>query len=640
MKRFLSSLLCCTLFSMTVQAQDFPSYGIISDQESTLKECAFDKEAPAVVLLDEAVANHNDDGNLIMWRHVRIKILKESGFDYANIEIPYYRKNKLESVDKVEAIVTNINPDGSSEVTRVDKKSFYDKQTNELWSKVIFTFPNIKVGSIIEYKYMLFGEHFGLLEDWKFHDYLPVVKSAFTLYVPPRLEFTYKVLKQPEYPIIITPTPSEAKMYFEMNNIPGLDDEPYMDARKDYMQKITFQISGYNNGRSGFQKVNTTWKEVIDDFQSSSSFGSQLRKNLSGAGDFIDKTKLLGSDEAKMKAIFDFVRLNMTWNGFHSLYAGDGIKDAWNKRTGTNGQINLILVNLLRDAGLDASPMLVSERWHGKVKTDYPFIDQFNTVFAYVQVGDKKYYLDATDKYTPYNVIPKDILNTSALIVNRKTGGITEISNDATGAAEYVNSMIEVKAGGKLEGEVVIKSDGYARIEKLAYIKENGEDKFVSTFFKKDNLSISEFKLLNKETDSLPAEQQFKFTQQLTASGDYLLVPLHSFSGFRKNPFLSSNRFSNINFGFKRTINLYTSVQLPQGFTPEMPRPIRITTPDQDISFGRTVQYDKENNSVICMVTIEFKKSLYNYYEYEVLQQVYKKIYEFLDEPLVLKKKS
>ena len=30
-----------------------------------------------------------------------------------------------------------------------------------------------------------------------------------------------------------------------MNNIPGLVDEPYMDARSDYLQKVIFQLSGF-----------------------------------------------------------------------------------------------------------------------------------------------------------------------------------------------------------------------------------------------------------------------------------------------------------------------------------------------------------------------------------------------------------
>ncbi|HZI53316.1 MAG TPA: hypothetical protein VFD56_06430, partial [Chitinophagaceae bacterium] len=48
------------LVSVSVQAQIFPDYGIISGEERQLKECAFDKEAEAVYLLHQGVSTYND----------------------------------------------------------------------------------------------------------------------------------------------------------------------------------------------------------------------------------------------------------------------------------------------------------------------------------------------------------------------------------------------------------------------------------------------------------------------------------------------------------------------------------------------------------------------------------------------------
>ena len=640
MIRFLSALAGILLIPALAHAQDFPGFGTVSPEEIALKECAFDKDAAAVVLLDEATANYDDDYHLITNRHIRIKILKESGFDYANVEIPYYRKNNLEVVGNIEAMVMNIAEDGSIETTNVGKKSVYKKEENELWATMVFAFPKIKVGSIIEYKYRKFSDHYGFLDDWKFHDRLPVIKSAFTLYVPPRLEFAYIVQKQYQYPVIIKQETGEAKVYFEMDNLPGLGDETYMDARKDYIQKATFQLSGVNSVYSGYRKSNTTWAEVINDFQSSSSFGSQLRKNLAGVSAFIDEVKKLSTNEEKLRSVYNYVRSSMSWNGFNSRSAEDGIKDAWNRKSGTNGEINLILVNLLKEAGLDAYPLLVSERWHGKVKTDYPFIDQFNTVYAYVAVNDKKYFLDGTDKFTPAGIIPKDILNTTALLVNRKIGGLITVTNDEMLFSEYIHTTAEIDKDGNVNGEAVIKSEGYARIEKIAALKKEGEEKYVSVFLKNDDFKVTAFKMLNKETDSLPAEQDFSFTGKLIPSGGYLFFPLNNYTGFYKNPFLTRNRYSDINFGYGRRINTHTTIRLPKEYMPEaLPKPVRMTTPDKDISFIRTVEYDKDAHSVICIYQVEFKKSLYNNDDYEVLLQLYKRMYEFLKEPLVLKKK-
>ncbi len=641
MKRIFSSLVLSALLPLFVSAQDFASYGIISPEEISLKECDFDKEAPAVILIDEAVTSHDDDYNMYTERHVRIKILKESGFKYADVEIPFYRKDKKEFIDRIEAVVINTDNNGKTTTTKVDKKSFYNKDINELWGAMVFAFPNVKTGSIIEYKYRKFSESYGFLNDWDFNDYLPVVKSAFTLNVPPRYEFTYQVKKIEEYPINIKRSESNGSVYFEMNNLPGLDDEPYMDARKDYLQRVTFQLSGVNSYYTGFRKQNTTWAEVINDFLSSSSFGSQLRKNLSGVGDFLDEVKKQADEKSKMQAVFEYVRSNMSWNGFQSRYAGDGVKDAWTKKSGNNGQINLILVNLLREADLDAYPLLVSERWHGIVETNYPFVDQFNTVYAYVMVNNTPYYLDASDKFTPFNIIPEEILNTKALLVDRKKGKIIDVSDNKVLFFEYVNDMITVDSAGNASGEATIKSDSYAKVEKKTYLKEKGSNKFIDHYLPAENFKVSDFKVTNAEKDSGTLEQEFKFEGKLNASGGYYFVPLNNFTGYIKNPFLKQHRYSDINFGYPKQLNTYTQVQIPGNMLPEtLPKSLRMVTPEKDIAFTRTVEYDKSGNYVTCMIQIIFLKSLYNYYEYDILQQVYKKIFEYLNEPLVLKNKN
>ena len=102
--------------------------------------------------------------------------------------------------------------------------------------------------------------------------------------------------------------------------------------------------------------------------------------------------------EEKMKSVFNYVRNNMVWNNMYSMYTTRGVKDAWQTKSGNSGEINLLLINLLKKAGLETYPMLVSERFDGKVDKSYPFMDQFNSVFACVIISNKKYYLDATDK--------------------------------------------------------------------------------------------------------------------------------------------------------------------------------------------------------------------------------------------------
>ncbi len=623
-------------------AQEFPGYGTVSNEEINLKQCEFDKDANTVMLLHEAFSGYDDERRLITLHHVRIKILKEKGFAEANVTIPFFKKDDFENIDLVEGMTINTLQNNQVENTKLERKSIYTKAINERIGEVVFAFPSIKVGSIIDYKYRSTMKTYGGLQDWDFQEQMPVMVSKYTLIISPNLEFTYRVNKAPDMPVKVTQDASSGTVYFEMHNIPGLGAEPYMDARKDYLQKIEFQLSGFNQNGQGKSNYMTTWDGVTKELTTSAEFGAQLNKNIEGTSVFIQQVKAMVTPEEKMKMVFNFVRSNLKWNNLYSKYAYEGVKAAWQKKSGSSGDINLLLINLLKEAGLDAYPMLVSERFHGKVNSAYPFIDQFNSVFACVIINNKKYYLDATDKDTPPHITPFSILNTTAFIVNRKTGGLTNITNDTLLYKENIIAQLELAENGTLSGEVQIASFDYARIKKLEEYKED-KNRFLRDHFTVYETSIStpDVEVKNIENDSLALEQKGKISGGLNSTGGYSFLPLNLFTGFDGNPFLSDNRFSNINFGYRRNVQLNMSVQLPSNYqVDEIPKSVKLSNPDKDIIFIRQVEYDKESNRLICMMLFEFKKSLYEADTYPILKEVYKRIFDYLKEPVVLKKKG
>ena len=82
------------------------------------------------------------------------------------------------------------------------------------------------------------------------------------------------------------------------------------------------------------------------------------------------------------------------------------------------------------------------------------------------------------------------------------------------------------------------------------------------------------------------------------------------------------------------------AVQLPAGYVvDEVPRSVKLTDPDKDILFLRQVEYNKQANSISCIIRFEFKKSLYEADMYPTIKEVYQKIFDYLKEPVVLKKK-
>src|SRR6186713_1639869 len=100
-KPFLFVLLSISLSQLYAQSE-LPAMGFYSEEERNLSVCAFDKDAEAVVLLDHAVSDHDEDYNLITTRRIRIKILTDKEIDRGNISIPFYSKDKFEFIYKIE----------------------------------------------------------------------------------------------------------------------------------------------------------------------------------------------------------------------------------------------------------------------------------------------------------------------------------------------------------------------------------------------------------------------------------------------------------------------------------------------------------------------------------------------------------
>ena len=640
MKKILSLLIFIFSTFVIAYAQDYPDFGQPSKEEIELKECSFEKEAASVVLIHEAFSYSEDNLQLITTHHIRIKILKPLGVNAGNITIPFYRSNNFERIIDLEAITINISDDGKIIKQKLEKKLFYTTKINEQDGEINFVFPSVKTGSIIEYQYRSIMRNYWGLRDWYFQKSIPVMVSRYHLKIIPDKQFAYRIIKRPEVEATVLPEPG--KIFFEMKNIPALSDEPFMDSKNDFSQKVNFQISGVNSrwGSNKMIPVLSSWHQVNYTLHYDENFGKQLETEIPDADDFIRHTKLVKSPEEKMNLIFNFVRLNMVWNNLKSVVALSELNIAWKKHSGSSGEINLTLVNLLKKVELEVYPILVSDRYHGNVDTTYPFVDQFNSVLACVFIGNKKYFLDATDKYTPAYITPQNILNTKAFIINLKSGVLVDIQNDSSIYKEGIYLDIQVSNEGNINGKALIKSKDYARIKKHHEYQKDKE-KFKEIYAKGQSipLILDKYEIFNLEKDSMSLDQNFEFKGNLISSGDFIFIPLTLFSEFDKNPFLNDNRFSNINFGYKKIINLNSVFEIPSNYSvDEIPQSVKIESPEKDIIFYRQITFNKNNNTIYCNLKFEFNKSYYESEMYPILKEAYKKLFIFLKEQVVIKK--
>jgi hypothetical protein len=632
-------LLGLTLFAQ--RDKDIPAFGKVDKADLEMKSCDFDKDAEAVVLFDvaELYFDFTADLEISMERHVRIKILKDKGLMRADIHIPFHSYRNDESIKSLSAQTYNLDASGNVVATKVDKKLIYEKKLNKRFSEEVFTFPEAKAGSIIEYKYT----HTNIgLTNWIFQKSIPVKYSRFRINSPNELE----VFSQP---MCVLPFESKRESkgnrdikLFSMTNVPALRDEPYISCEDDYLQRIESRIIAYNSPLRRISYV-YNWVQIVKGLMEDEDFGVQLKRDIPRTTDLDAALKSLTDPHQKMETIYKYVQKNMEWDGSTSIWALDGVRSAWKEKKGTIGEINLILVNLLRDAGLAARPMLVSTRDNGRVNTSVATIRQFNKVLAHVTIGDRVYVLDATEKYMPARLIPLDVMTTEVLLIEKlETGewGWRTLWDDKPLFKEVVLLQSTINEDGVMKGDAIVNSFDYSRVQRMPDLKK-GKDKFLEKYFTAANPGSQSDSLVieNENNDSLPLVQRLKFSMPVSSSGNYKYFSVNLFTGLEKNPFVVDNRFSDVFFGANQQYNIVANVQIPKGYVFEaLPKNVRMIMPDTSISITRRLAAEKDILSV--RISLEFKKPFYLVDEYPDFKEFYKKLFDLLNEQIAIRKES
>ena len=628
----------CFFFFLNARTQDkLPSFGKVDKAELEMKECDFDPGVEALVLFNVGEIEFSYSNN-VGWvsesvYRVRIKILKAKAVERAQIKIRFYTKNKVQEISGVTGISFNLDANGNIEESKLEDKSIYEKVIDKEYSEVSFALPNVKTGTVFEYRYKMLRKSYSYIPSWNFQQSIPVKYSAYNITIPEYFQFTVLVTKRQE----MEKAPSNAikeGTWYMMHNIPGLKEEPYSSGTNDYLQRIEFQLSRIE-APSFYEDVRTTWPKIIDELMLDDEFGRELRKNIKGADDLHQQVISIQSVKERIRAVYNYVQSNMLWDEEYGIYTDKGVKDAWDKKSGNITDINFILIRLLKDADIDAKPLLISTKDNGYVNPFFPFLKRFNAVMVYVKDGDDVYVMNAADKYNPFNLVPYDVINTNALVVDKGSNVLVVLS----GKNKFYNNIFftcSVEPDGKLTGQALMNSSGYARNIRMQTINK----KRLKEAFEDNggiNIKVDSITINNDKDEMEPLEQKVNFSGYLQTGGEYLFLPYNLFMGMGKNPFIEENRVMDIDFSFPKSYVVTGTYYLPENFVIDvLPKNTKMIMPDTSIVLTRVMQ--KEGNIISFRFTLDVKVEGYTADSYPYVKEFFKKMYAILDERIVLKK--
>jgi hypothetical protein len=653
-KLYISLVLSLTCFMVNAQtpAPTTQAFGKIDKADLELKSCDFEPDANAEVLFDKADIYFDQEFNIVNERHKRVKIFNDNGKKNADIRIEYYTANRAEYITGLQAQTINL-VDGKVEITKIDKKQVFTEVVDKWRTALVFSFPNVKPGCVVEFKYRWTTVTYNI-PDWYFQGKIPVRYSEVSTKIPEFFYYKPEVRVRQPFVKNINTTASEsmgsgqnATTYnSEVNtralaNIHSLPDEPYMSSDVDNLQSLFYTLTSIKP-RYGFTESRAdTWGKIATVLIDDEDFGKQLKRKLLNEEALITKAKALKTDDQKIAYLFNEVKSNMKWDGVNRWYTNDGTVKAWEKKIGNCTEINLALCHLLLQAGVDARPMVVSTRDHGKVNQYNPLLSQSNKAVVYIRVDTAKYYvLDATNKYNLYNEVPDNLLNSSGLHVDKekKVYDFVFLKKDEPVRQSYFVTA-EIKPDGKMQGNTQISSFGYNKINRTSKYKTDGETKFIEYLKNKDNnLKIAGIKLENMEIDTLPLIQKIDFELDLTESDEnYIYFNPNVLTSLNINPFLSENRFTDIDFGYRDNCTISGMYKLPAGYKVEgLPKSMSIVMPDKSMSFRRIVNQSEQGITV--RYVVDHVKTIYFKEDYADFKEFCRQMYEMLNERIVLKK--
>ncbi len=651
----LSSLIVCLLASQQVFSQnDVPemTWSQVTKEDITMQTWSEDSSAAAVVLgnIGELFMTPiSNDLGFELQVHKRIKIFKKEGFNEANVEIPYYSKDNFENVSFTKGQSISL----SGVRAPVIPKTVIREKINDRWSVLKFTFPNVTEGSIIEYQYTLSSKNLLELREWYFQEKIPTRASKLSLDIESRFEYAFLFQGQenlkstkPVYSNLNGTTSASqqrTKVSFYTHNQPGLRDEAFVSTLNNYYTRMRFQLSKQYLLTGGESKILSDWDKTEYDLLDNSDLGKRYLKK-SNFNKVWEKLRPAFQDSdstaEKIKRIYDWVNKNFSWNGRLSIWANRSGDELLKNPEGSSGEINLLLTGLLREAGLEANPVLLSTRSHEKVYKEFPIIDQFNHVIVHVETGNGGFLLlDAGSTLRPLGMIRLEALNGEGWFLKKKSSKWIPIVPSLSDKVGLVNITLTDK--GTCSGSVDFQYKGYEALKERTRLLDANKKPYKESLQKKSEWVVDSAAVDNYENVDLPLKENIAFNipEAGQINGAFIYVkPILQFD-WDVNPFKSPTRTYPIEFTYPFGDRLTTVFTLPTGYKiEEMPKPLNLSFQGGEAVFNYNIT--QKDNVITINIKLNVRKTTFAAGAYTSFRDFFSQIAAKLDEPLVLKKMS
>nr|WP_262921515.1 DUF3857 domain-containing protein [Psychroserpens algicola] len=662
--------LSCSIYSQNYK------FGKVSKEELRETYNSADTSANATVLYrNESIKfNWQQDKGFFQVRkvHERIKIYNKEGFDWASKKVRLFSRSagNSESLNDLKGYTYNLENDKIVK-GKLKKNGVFEEVANKYWKFKSFTMPSIKEGCVIEFSYEIESPYLQI-DDILFQYTIPI--KQFDLSINTIEYFTYNKLLNPksDYYPKLTETVADRELDFSYRqettyrgganmgiekaktikdvkrlyenvirsssiNIPALNEEPFIDNLENYRAKLILELVAVKYPNEHEKRLSTSWDKVTETIYKNPSFGDQLDKSsyykddvdaiLAGVTDPVEKSFL----------IFNYVKSKINWNDFYGYASDIGVRKAYKDGVGNVADINLMLISMLRYAGLRANPVLVSTKNNGIPL--FPTRQGFNYVICMIESEDFNVLLDATEDYSTYNVLPTRVLNWQGRVI-RENGSSAWINLSPSSLSTDVTSLnVKINPDLTIEGKVRQQKTDYTAMNyRNRYANLSTDEHIKSLERNNGELEIMDIEIENNKdyTKPLKLTYDYNLVDGIEEIGENLYLSPMLFFASEDNPFKQETRNFPIDLTYPFSDKYIINIMIPEGYAIEsLPQSGKIQFND----VGDFTYLSKQNGSFLQLtVSLNMKTSIILAQDYETFKEFYSKVIEKQSEKIVLKK--
>lgn len=573
-----------------LSAQQFQDakFGLIPDSLYKLSAPEQYPDTPYMITNKEMDVSFREEGGSIiavMDNHVRLKVFDKSAREASIVALPYYFADNMERISDIRGW-THL-PSGKR--IALQQQDIRTVNINSRYNVKEFAMPSVSKGAILEYRYTIKRRYIEELPAFFLSHSVPTSSAKLTITYPGYMRYkpfveNYKGRLANDF--VYTDTSSVPKIFTIPQPAPIVTERwmardigptkkvPYITTIDDYRAKIKFLMNEFGIPR---QTLENSWEVVVAKLRRKTNPLKEIGTYsfARAKGDSIAEVHNSASREAVQDRIFRYLNERVNFSGAHSPFSTANDSAVLKGEPSDQAAINQTLAAMLRGAGIEAHPVLLSSRQSGQINKDIPIFYQFNAQIVRSKINGRTFLMDASYPHSEPGLIPVDMYNSPGLLLKGDSFRWIDINPQKSRFDIAVNVDANLQTDGTLEGSVRVRESGYP-VQRFRHQRADGRSGvniIKRTLFNGySKLKLDSVQVENADSYNRPLEIRARFEiEDYAASFSDGLEYRPMILGYRRqNPFEDKQRDLPVTLDAPEKLQLSYSISLPSGYTAEL----------------------------------------------------------------------